>query len=92
MNTYWLTFTDGTSGCCQGLSEYHAKKIAEKFTGKVVAGGEFKDIAAKRLPYPASPVIWQFDCPVNGKCPPFCYTPAECAGRTSCPKRRACDD
>jgi hypothetical protein len=92
MTNYWLTFTDGTEGCCQGQSEYDAKVIAEKFTGKKVAGGEFKDIAAKVLPYPAAPVIWQFDHPVSGKCPPFCWQPRQCAGRTSCPRPRACDD
>lgn len=92
MQYYWLTFTDGTQGCCQGASDFDAKLIAEKLTGKTVAGGKWKDIAAKLLPYPGDPVIWQLDHPVNGKCPVFCYSPSECAGRGSCPKNRACDD
>ena len=92
MNTYWLTFTDGSNGACSGLNPYDAKIIAEKFTGKTVAGGKYDNIEAKTLPYPTSPMIWQFDHPVHGKCPSFCYTPKECAGRTSCPKRRACVD
>lgn len=92
MKGYWLTFTDGTKGYCQGDSEYDAKIIAEKISGKKVAGGEFRDIAAKKLPYPANPVIWQFDHPVSGKCPPFCYRPNECAGRTACPQRAACSE
>ena len=50
MNTYWLTFTDGTSGNCQGQSEYDVKQIAEKLTGKTVAGGKYDHIAAKSLP------------------------------------------
>jgi hypothetical protein len=72
MNGYWLTFLDGSRGYCQGVNEYDAKAIAEKLTGKTVAGGQFRDIAAKRLPYPATPVIWQLDHPVNeGRTPPF---------------------
>lgn len=92
MQTFWLTFTDGTSGCCQGVNEYDAKIIAEKLTGKTVGGGKYQDIHAKTLPYPARPVIWQHDHPVHGKCPAFCRSPNKCAGRTSCPGSRACDD
>lgn len=92
MTPYWLTFTDGSTGCCEGQNEYDAKVIAEKLTGKTVGGGKFKDISAQRLPYPASPMIWQHDHPVHGKCPAFCYQPTKCAGRGSCPRSRACDD
>jgi colicin import membrane protein len=28
------------------------------------------------LPYPANPIIWQFEHPINGKCPPFCHSPS----------------
>lgn len=92
MQGFWLTFTDGSNGYCQGGNEYDAKKIAEKLTGKVVAGGEYKDIAAKPLPHPATPVIWQLDHPVYGKSPPFCSRPDECAGKTSCPQNYACTE
>jgi len=92
VNSYWLTFTDGSRGCCDGQNEYDAKRIAEKITGKTVAGGQYRDIAAKILPYPANPNIWQFDHPVSGKCPKFCYSPEECAGGSSCPKRYACSE
>ena len=92
MQTFWVTFTDGSSGCCQGSSEYDAKIIAEKLTGKTVAGGQYQDIAAKRLPYPANPVIWMLDHPVYGKCPTFCFRPKECAGSSFCPQNRACND
>ncbi len=92
MQGFWLTFTDGTHGYCEGANDFDAKRIAEKLTGKTVAGGEYKDIAAKRLPYPATPVIWQLDHPVNGKCPAFCYKPQQCAGRTSCPQNYACSE
>lgn len=92
MNGYWVTFTDGGQGYCSGSSEYDAKVIAEKMTGKTVAGGAYKDIAAKIMPYPANPIIWQYDHPVHGKCPPFCTTPRQCAGHTSCPKSYACSE
>lgn len=92
MQTFWLTFTDGSQGCCQGSSAFDAKAIAEKLTGKKVAGGEYRDIEAKSLPYPANPVIWQFDHPVHGKCPPFCHDPKKCCGNTSCPKNYACSE
>jgi len=91
MQGYWITFTDGSAGYCQGQNPYDAKKIAEKMTGKKVPGDEFKP-ELLTLPYPASPVIWQFDHPVSGKCPTFCYTPNICKGKTSCPKNHACDD
>ena len=92
MNDYWLTFTDGTHGCCEGTSAYDAKRIAEKLTGKKVAGGEYVNIDAAQLPYPAEPVIWQLDHPVSGKCPAFCSTPLKCAGRSACPHDYACSE
>ncbi len=92
MNNYWLKFTDGSTGSCQGATEYDAKCIAEKLTGKKVAGGEYRDIEAKSLPYPASPVIWQLDHPVYGKTPSFCFRPTQCAGRTSCPQNHSCTE
>lgn len=36
MTPYWITFTDGYSGCCEGVSEHDAVKIAEMITGKKV--------------------------------------------------------
>lgn len=90
MQAYWLTFTDGSKGCCEGESEYDAKRIAEHLTGKTVAGGKYQDIVAEKLPYPAKPVIWQLDHPIHGKCPEFCYKPEECKGRGACPRNPSC--
>lgn len=90
MKTFWLTFTDGSTGSCGGANEFDAKQIAEKLTGKTVAGGQYQNIAAKPLPYPAVGSIWRFEHPVNGKCPEFCYTPKKCAGKTSCPNNPSC--
>lgn len=92
MTPYWLTFTDGSHGCCEGQNEYDSKVIAEKLTGKTVAGGKYKDISAKLLPYPATPLIWQHDHPVHGKCPAFCLHPSQCAGHGSCPRPYACSE
>jgi hypothetical protein len=77
---YWLSFTDGTHGCCEGGTLSAAIIKAEDILGKVVSGG-------KCLPYPAVPVIWQ-----ESYCPPFCYDPIRCAGKSSCPKDYACND
>lgn len=87
MKGYWITFEDKTAGYCetpQGSPD-DAWRIAEKLTGKKVT-------EAAELPYPATPVIWQFEHPIHGKCPDFCYTPTECKGRTSCPKPYACSN
>jgi hypothetical protein len=83
MNGYWMTFEDGTSGYCEGLYESDAILIASHIKRKKVVNSAL-------LPYPAKPVIWQFDHPVMGKCPAFCYDPNNCAGRGSCPKPYAC--
>lgn len=91
MKGFWVTFTDGTQGYCEGESEYDAARIAEHFRpGKKVGGGPYQDFTMKTLPYPASPVIWQNDHPIHGKCPPFCYRPEDCAGRASCPRDPSC--
>jgi hypothetical protein len=95
MKGYWLTFTDGSKGYCEGQNPYDAVKIAQKLTGKIVVHeneGDKYTPELKSLPYPADPIIWQFDHPVNGKCPAFCFQPNSCAGRTACPRPRACDD
>lgn len=90
MNSYWLTFTDGSQACCQGESPYDAKRIAEHLTGKTVAGGDCENIEAAVLPYPAEPIIWQHNHPVRGKTPAFCFTPKECAGHSCCGRRPSC--
>lgn len=92
MNGFWLKFTDGSEGYCQGENAYDAKTIAEKLTGKKVEGPQWQGFAAAVIPYPANPIIWQLDHPVTGKCPPFCSTPKQCQGRTSCPKAYACSE
>ena len=50
MQGYWITFTDGTSGYCEGNSAYDAKGIAEHLTGKTVIGGKYEDFSVEILP------------------------------------------
>lgn len=92
MQSFWLTFTDGSKACCQGANAYDAKKIAEHMTGKKVAGGEYRDFSAEPLPYPADPCIWKFEHPIDGPTPCFCFNPRQCAGNTSCPQPRSCTE
>lgn len=93
MQGYWITFKDGTAGYCEGENAYDAAQIAETLTGKspVVGDNKWKP-ELKTLPYPANPVIWQYDHPLHGKCPAFCHDPKACAGRTACPKSYACSE
>lgn len=66
MKSWWVTFTDGTQVCCDGESAYDAKRIAEHFTKKKVAGGEDKDFDVKELPYPSSKAAWRYEHPIHG--------------------------
>lgn len=93
MRGFWLKFTDGSEGYCEGLNAFDAVQIAEKLTGKTAVVGDNKyQPKVDRLPYPANPIIWQLDHPVNGKCPAFCFRPKECKGKTACPQRHACTE
>jgi len=93
MKSFWIKFSDGSEACCQGESAYDARRIAEKLTGKTIDGPKYEGGPnVVSLPYPASPVIWQFEHPVHGKTPTFCYSPKQCCGRTSCQQRHACTE
>ena len=100
MKAYWIKFEDGTYKCCEGQTAYDAQMIAACLTGKKVDGADTPEYkfkadenpAIKELPYPAEPIIWQFKHPVHGVCPTFCYTPAQCAGRSSCSRDPCCTD
>lgn len=93
MKAFWIKFTDGSEACCEGQTDFDAQCIAESISGKTVEGkkNSWTVGAVKPLPYPAVPLIWQFDHPVSGKCPPFCHSPKTCSG-SSCPKNRACSE
>lgn len=93
MKGYWIKFTDGSTGYCEGEGAFDAVQIAEKLTGKTAEAGDNKyQPKLDTLPYPAKPIIWQFDHPVHAKCPPFCHSPNQCKGLTSCPQNYACSE
>jgi len=93
MQGFWIMFTDGSKGYCEGGCAFDAVQIAEKLTGKTAVVGDNKwKPQLKTLPYPATPIIWQLDHPVSGKCPAFCYRPDQCAGSTSCRQNRSCTE
>jgi hypothetical protein len=93
MRAYWIKFTDGSKACCEGETDYDARRIAEKLTGKTVDGPKYEaGPNVKPLPYPASPAIWQMEHPVHGKTPKFCFAPDQCCGRTACPQNYSCTE
>lgn len=97
MQTYWMKFSNGDEGYCQGQSASDAVRIAEHLTGKSVDLGPhkwapLKSDLVKTVPYPTPNMIWQFEHPVHGRTPAFCYGGSMCHGRTSCPKRHACTE
>lgn len=93
MRGFWIKFTDGSAGYCEGGTAYDAVQIAEKLTGKTAVVGDNKyQPQIDALPYPARPIIWQFDHPIHGKTPAFCISPEQCKGRGSCPKSYACTE
>lgn len=98
MKAFWITFEDGSKGCCEGQSAGDAMRIAEHVTAKKVAAHDEYQYSADKnpniqpLPYPASERIWSFDHPVYGKTPSFCFKPDECCGKSSCPQNYSCTE
>lgn len=83
MKPYWIKFTDGSSGCCEGRSLNDAMEIAEHVSKKQV-------MKIESLPFAALPTIWQFDHPVHGTRPLRCHTPHACSGLHVCPRVPRC--
>lgn len=55
---------------------------------KAMANKPDKEIAnVQQLPYPANPRIG-----TTSSCPPFCWQPASCQGRSACPRRISCTE
>jgi hypothetical protein len=80
MTPYWIHFAGRSAACVEADSEAKATEIAETLTGNKVT-------SCRILPYPANPRIGE-----QSGCPPFCYRPEQCAGRTSCPRCPACSE
>ena len=91
MKGFWIKFEDGSAGYCEGLSPFDAQQIAERLHGQRVAV-ENGVACIVSLPYPADPVIWQFEHPVTGKTPTLCFNPQTCAGNRRCPRYHPCTE
>jgi hypothetical protein len=88
----WIKFEDGTGGCViqppgfDGLlGAEEAMQIATEITGK-------KAISCEALPYAAGPVLNRKDDWPPGWAMTLCFSPEECRGHSSCPKRYACSE
>ena len=83
-DAYWITFHGHASGCVEADTEENALAIAQEITGYDAA-------TALILPHPANPRLnEQREDPKH--IPSLCWRPEECAGRTSCPRTRPCND
>lgn len=100
--SYWITFADGSTGCLEApipddyTSNYDWTKHPP-FTADnaLTLASTLKGVQATKaqpLPYPAQPRLNVQQWPRYGACPSFCYTPTQCAGHSSCPKRISCVD
>lgn len=79
---YWVVFEDGDKGCVElGIATGIPKNLTEIAFQKKVK-------SIDHIPYPAQPRLG----PVKSDCPSFCFTPEQCVGRSSCPRRYACND
>lgn len=76
---WWVEFSNKRMpGTLRASSESEARE-------KGMQHGEVESVSI--LPYPASPYLTN-----DVGCPPFCYSPLQCKGRTSCPKAYACSE
>lgn len=74
--SYWIEFADRPPACVNKYNERDALQEAAKHG---------KPVKASRLPYTADPQI-------GDRMEAWCYSPKECQGRSSCPKRYACSE
>jgi len=76
---WWIKAENGKSGTIAADGIDHAKTKGAEIIGSPIE-------SAATLPYPATPMLEELECP------PFCYSPRECAGRMSCPHSWACSN
>lgn len=81
MYYFWVTFEDGSHGTLVADNSESAKFKASDF----VNTAQNPVVSCDRIPYPASPILDD-----SIECPPFCYTPEFCKGRSCCPKKPSC--
>ena len=87
MPSYWIKFKDRAPGCVEADDETAAMVAARVATIGL-------PISAMILPYPAEPrLITKMYKDSRGheyNIPSFCFTPEQCCGKTSCPRRHSC--
>lgn len=83
MRSYWVTYNGTQTGCIEATDEKAAAALTKEITG-------FDATSVKDLPYPANPRLNKYEHPSYGVCPSFCFAPATCCGRTSCPQSYSC--
>lgn len=83
MGYWWARYSDGTKArfIYTPRVKGDQKAAAERLAAEQ---GQVKEVLT--LPYPAGN-----ETAPDG-CPPFCYTPEQCAGRSCCPKDYACSE
>lgn len=81
MGYWWVKSASGGAGTVQADTQSNAMQIYKEKKGNDA-------YTAERLPYPASPIIHQEEC--ENPCPPFCYRPETCQGKTCCPNNPSC--
>ena len=84
MQSFWVTFDDGTKGSCEGEDASHAKILADLATNKRVT-------SVAQIPHLAEPVIWTVN-DYGSFVPSFCYRPEECKKSNRCAGFRSCCD
>lgn len=81
---FWATF-EGRSG-----GEFVYAMEGGEAAARAIAEQKGAVVSLKTLPYPSK------DLPPDARFPQgfpgFCYSPGQCAGRSSCPKRYACSE
>ena len=76
---FWtVIFEDNSAVSVKAKNSEEAAHEAESLTGKTTK-------EAYSTPYPQQSIQ-------NNDFPPFCWGGKSCAGKTSCPKSRACND
>lgn len=80
MSAFWAHFEDRGPGCIKAVDRVKAMELANALGDVTSLDG---------LPYPASPILATDD---TDHCPPFCFRPEECKGRSACPRQIACSE
>lgn len=90
MRTFWITLTRPIAQLSiSAESEEQARLMIADLTSQ----GKPLVRSIESLPYPATPrLIDSAELAKPPVCPPFCSTPGECKGHTSCPHAYACSE